>query len=69
MKVDDAVLERVKERRGLDAVVAGVDHQLDAMRCEEIAYGGVALLGRCERPLRQIAHRDAPLASEGRTAA
>src|ERR1700687_3093165 len=64
--VDDSPGKRVQERMRVYAVVTGVDYELDAVLCEEIAHRGVALLGRGEVLLRQFPQRDALLASEGR---
>src|SRR5579864_5838267 len=64
MHVDDAAVERLEERSGVDPVVAGVDDELDVMSLEEVAHRRVALLGRLEGLLRQLAKRDAPLPRE-----
>ena len=48
MDVDDPLTERFEEALGVDAVVAGIDHELDPMTIEELSHRGVALLGRCK---------------------
>jgi len=53
--VEDAAGEGVEERPRVDAVVAGVDDELDAVLQEEVPHGGVALLGGGEGPLGQLA--------------
>src|SRR5581483_11878086 len=67
--VDDPAAEGVEQWRGVDAVVAGVDDELDAVREEEVAHGGVTLIDGSKRSLRQLAERNAALASESRAAA
>ena len=48
MDVDDAILESLHESIRVDAVIAGIDDELDALALEEIAHRGIALGGRCE---------------------
>jgi cytidylate kinase len=69
VKVDDAVLECVEKRFGVDSVVAGIDNKLDRVQLEEVTHRDVALLGRLERLLRELAQRNALLARELRSAA
>src|SRR5580765_3877296 len=68
MDVDDPVLERFEKSPGVDAVVAGVDHDLDSVLLEEIPHRDIALFSRRESPLRQLAERNTPFAGEDRAA-
>ncbi len=64
VNIDDATAESSEEGHGVDAVVAGVHDQLDPVSIEEVAHGGIALLGRREGLLRQLTERDATTACE-----
>jgi hypothetical protein len=49
---------------GVDAVIARVHYQLDAVRPEEVPHGRVALLFGREAPERKLAKRDLALPRE-----
>src|SRR6266851_1166799 len=63
--VDDPVLERFEKCLGVNAVIARVDDELDAMIPEKVDHRRIAVFGRAERLLRQLPQRDAHFAGEG----
>ena len=61
MDIDDAASKRFQERSRVYAVVAGIDHELDAVGQEEVAHRDVPLLLGREPLQRKLAERDASL--------
>ena len=66
MDVDDPAGERFELRARVNAVVARVDEELDAVREKEVAHRLIPLFRRVEGFLLQLTERDAAFARENR---
>ena len=69
MDVNDPAAKRLKEWLGVNSVVTGVDHELDALRLEEVTHRRIAFLRRNKAFLSQLTERDAALARKCRSSA